>query len=274
VSPARFLDRALRRSLALFLRLTAPLRRAVVPVWSGVYERHADVPASGPGFGGDLWVRGTREYTEDALRALRSSRGAGSPFGDHGLLPLLVGGVAMDRRAHVLDFGGGMGIGYAHTRAALTRDIAVQYSIIENERVCAEGRTLFGHEDDVTFFSQLPETQDDVDIVYMRSALQYVEDYTALLNGLLRYRPRYFLFVTLSAGDIPTFATAQRNLPGSVLAYWFHDVREIVRLMDEAGYALLMRTASEDRLQGVAVPKSHRLERACNLLFARRDSVA
>jgi len=266
----RLIARVLRRAYLTIWRA----RYRGEPVWSGVYPHLRDVPSSGSGFGGSIWLEGTRKDTERALRSLIDDGGPSiAPSEDHALLPLLAGTVAAGKGAiRILDFGGGMGIGYVHVRAALDPGVRVHYTILETSEVARAGSRLFAGSDEVRFITAVPEALPDIDILYSRTALQYAEDYAGLLRGLLRQRPRFVLLVTLQAGDIPTFATAQRNLPGSVLPAWFFRFEDIATIFRDAGYELVMRESSSYPFgERLAVPPSHRLEHACNVLFARSD---
>jgi hypothetical protein len=75
--------------------------------------------------------------------------------------------------------------------------------------------------------------------------------------------------VNTSVGDIPTYVTAQRNVPGSVIAYWFLATSEVVNAMRSLGYAERRAVDSSRRLTGFAVPRRYRLAHARNLLFER-----
>jgi putative methyltransferase (TIGR04325 family) len=224
-----------------------------------------DVPARGPGYDGWVWLEGTRRSAERAIAVARE----GSPLalgglGDHALLPLLVASLRRDA-VSVLDFGGGMGIGWAAVRATVP-DIALRYWIVETEGTLDVGRTLFRPEDGVTFSSELPDSWRG-DIVYSRSALMYVEDHSSVLRRLFAYGAPYVLLVETMAGAFPTYASAQLNLPGSVLAHWFFDLDELVSAARSAGYRLALRLPSSRAMRGQRVPPSHRLERASSLLF-------
>lgn len=204
--------------------------------------------------------------------ALATGAAAAKPRGQRQLLALLAAVASSERGAvHILDFGGGMGISYVDVRSTVEREIDIHYTIVETERVCVVGRELHSANDRVAFHPRLPSSLEAVDILYTSSALQYVENYAEVLRALLAFRPKYALLVDLSAGEIPTFATAQRNVPGSVIAYWFVDVREIVRIMAASGYALRLRLPTEHRLEGLDVPRPYRLDRPCHLLFTRED---
>jgi putative methyltransferase (TIGR04325 family) len=259
-------------------RITPPIlfdifrRSAPAELWAGIYSRYADVPVAGPGFDGEVWINQTKAYTK---RMLAASESYGSiPFevtGEHMLLPLVAALVCEQSggRVGILDFGGGLGVGYVYLLSSLVNCGSIDYHVVERERVCEEGARLFEHDKRIRFHPRLPAELGQIDILYISSALQYVEDYPALLKALTAFRAKYFLFVKLSAGDFPTYATAQKNVSGTTLPYWFINVGEIIELMAAEGYSLKYKSALERQYDQSNFPDAHRLGRTCNLLFLR-----
>jgi putative methyltransferase (TIGR04325 family) len=238
------------------------------PVWTGVYARYEDVPVSGPGFEGATWTAITRTHTERALAELRRGTSLRAT-GDRALLPELATEVLAARGAvRIVDFGGGMGIGYIDVRAR-SGPATVEYVVVETEAVCAAGRSLFAGDSAIRFVTSLNEVAPGADIVYVSSALQYVHEPIELLRRLAALGARYVLLVNVSAGDIPTYATAQRNVPGSVIAYWFLAAGEISDTLRAVGYEQRRAELSERRLAGFGVPRRYRIARGRNLLFER-----
>jgi hypothetical protein len=90
---------------------------------------------------------------------------------------------------------------------------------------------------------------------------------------LAEYQPQFFLFVDLASGDIPTYATAQKNIQGSVFPYWFINAREIVDLMADLGYKLIFRGLQDREFDQNNFSETYRLKRACNLLFACQSAM-
>jgi putative methyltransferase (TIGR04325 family) len=254
-------------ALDLYRRLRSePPRRST---WEGVYRHRRDVPSSGQGFDGRTWVAIEREAAESLLGRMRATRtiAEDAPH-DRGLLGLLAALIGRRRgTVRVLDFGGGLGLDYLHLTRSLARPCEVDYHIVETREVCREGEQLFATDRCVHFHAALPALAADVDIVNINTALQYVDDYGALIKALCAYRPRYFLFLRLVAGDIPTYASAQYNMSGMVIPHWFFDVGQIVDLMMASGYGLLFKSASEQVLPQDNFPSRCRVGRACNLLF-------
>ena len=111
------------------------------------------------------------------------------------------------------------------------------------------------------------------------SALQYVENWRALIGKLADCQPEYFMFDALSAGDIPTYATAQ-NYYESKIPYWFFNIDDMITAMSSVNFKLLFRSAristvlgQEQELPQSNFPEEYRLGNPCNLLFCRKDKI-
>jgi putative methyltransferase (TIGR04325 family) len=237
-------------------------------IWEGIYQNYRDVPVSGEGFDSAYWITGMRAGTEAVLR--EDSSGAG----EYALLPFLASLVSSKQdRLTILDFGGGMGAEYVYLIRSLPQGLPLQYYVVEGRKVCEAGTELFSGDNRIRFCVSLPKDLPHVDIVYLRSALQYIEDYRGLLRQLAGLRPQFILFVDLVAGENPTYATAQRNVPGSVIPYWFFHGREICTLMAGLEYELIFQGLQERHYDQSNFPETHRLGHARNLLFARQPAV-
>ena len=239
-------------------------------IWEGVYEHYRDVPKAGEGFSGAEWVASIQAALEHQV----ARQGATPTFplgasGENRTLSL-VGSVVCGEtgKVTVLDFGGGAGGTFLPFISGMAGCDAVDYHVVDLPAVCAIGRRFWKDEPRLHFHDELPSGLPAVDIVHIDSALQYVEDYRGLLLRLCEYRPRFFLFVRLSAGDIPTYATAQRNVRGSTLPYWFINVGELIDLMAAAGYVLRFKEQLDREYNQDNFPARYRLGRTCNLLFA------
>jgi putative methyltransferase (TIGR04325 family) len=141
--------------------------------------------------------------------------------------------------------------------------------VVELPSLCKLAPELYANDQRIRFHASLPEVSGSFDVVHLRSSLQYVEDYAGLIGKLCGYRPRYLFFTDLSAGDFPTFASAQQNLAGTVVPYWFLNRGEVIKLCGEHGFHLIFRgVMGRDRDQS-NFPPEYRMGRTSNLLFAR-----
>lgn len=242
-------------------------------IWNGIYAKFGEVPTMGQGFASDAWLGDMERYTRAAITALHSERDeipANVPQ-YHALFSLLVASLQVtDRPVRVLDFGGGMGIGFANMRRCMAADMPLEYLVVDNHESCERGRRLLRDFPSVRFSSELPPDVESVDVMVLSGVLQFVEDYEKLLNVLSAYKPSHWLFSFLPAGEIPTFASAQLNVPGSVLPAWFFNVNELVQKIEALGYQLVFKSALDRVFDMSNFPLTHQLPRQCNLLFHRQ----
>jgi putative methyltransferase (TIGR04325 family) len=148
--------------------------------------------------------------------------------------------------------------------------IPFEYLIVDNEESCERGRRLLSEFSSVRFMSELPLDVESVDVIVLSGVLQFVEEYEKLLRDLSALKPSFWLFTFLPAGDIPTFASAQLNVPGSVLPVWFFNVNELVSKIEALGYSLRFKSALDRVFDMSNFPLTHQLPRQCNLLFRRQ----
>jgi putative methyltransferase (TIGR04325 family) len=190
--------------------------------------------------------------------------------GHHLLVSLVASECLGSGKLTILDYGGAMGVAYLHLLSNLIDHDLINYHIVETESICKKSIQLWKGYDRVHFHSELPNLNDnDIDIVYLGGVLQYIEDYADLIKTLFAYQPKYFLFTKLTAGNIPTYATAQKNLPGATIPSWMFNVDEIIKIMNGYNYKLIYKGILEQRYNQNNFPAKYRLTNPCNLLFSR-----
>jgi putative methyltransferase (TIGR04325 family) len=227
--------------------------------WEGVYPRFSDAPSDG----GD---RGAAWQSFDAeVAAVEAADGDAYAF-----LPLVASIVAAERpgrRIRVIDYGGGLGGEYRRLLQALP-DTGVDYHVVELAAVCREGAARFIGDDRIHFHTTVPVGLSDVTIVHMNSALEYVEDYAALLVTLCSYRPDYVVIVRTPICDVPSFVTVQLNVPRSMIPCWFLNRAEIGAIFEQQGYSAVFSGRVAETVDQDNLPAAYRAERCC-LIFAR-----
>lgn len=242
-------------------------------LWRGVYESFTEVPERGRGYDSELWIA-SRVAQMAHLNASYAMGGApplsqGFRYAALGLLASLV--LEAKGLVRILDLGGALGIGYQQIQRSLNAPPGkIDYYVVDSERSVQEGERLFGGDSSIHFLSSLHPRLEGVDIVFLSGALQYVSDFRGMISVLAEYRAPHVLLTYLSAGDVPTYASAQVNLRQSVLAAWFINLEELKLGMARAGYHLVYRVSAEpeDRIDMRNFPETHRLEYMTNLLFA------
>jgi putative methyltransferase (TIGR04325 family) len=101
-----------------------------------------------------------------------------------------------ENQISILDFGGGLGKPYR----TLKQTFSLKYSIIGLPRMCEAGNEMFKQDNNISFYKDFPDSQ-DVDIVYIRSAIQYSEKWDDTIVRLLMYKPLFFILEFVPVSD-------------------------------------------------------------------------
>lgn len=249
----------------------------ILHIWEGVYPdfRSANLNATGPGFRGEVYRRRSVEAAQECLNALKRG-GTIPPFlkqrSTH--LPVVVamilGGTS---KVRVLDFGGGLGIGFMTLVESICPHLSrVEYTILEVPEVCESGNKL--HEGTINYTSSMSGL-DGFDLVHAASSLQYIENWHELIEIFASLDPKYILLSDVFAGNIKTYATLQ-NYYGSKIPHWFLNLDDLLKVIERCGYELIYKGQASSRRLGVEdllpmnnFPKNFQLNQSLNLLFKK-----
>lgn len=238
--------------------------------WEGVYRSFTEVPSSRDPHNDDTWTHLLLEALSSAVSALTNKEPIpGINPDEKNLLPFLVSVVAdhNNKPVSILDFGGGLGVDFLYAVKSLGEGVVGKYIIVETENVCRLGARLYHHDTHVRFSTEVPS--DAVDIVYLDSSLQYVEDWRGLISRLALCRPDYFLFVRTPVGGTPTYVSAQMNIPGCVIPYRFINSAEFTGAMVASGFGLIFSGTSGRTYDQSNFPPGFRLGATSTMLFKR-----
>jgi putative methyltransferase (TIGR04325 family) len=235
--------------------------------WQGIYAHLRDVPAEQCNYDSHPQVEKHLAWTHSALALVH---GGHKPYLWHEALGLVAAMASTNSNVlRVLDFGGGAGSGYVQLLGTLPTSVVVDYHVVDLSGMCAAGRQLFADDSHISFHTELPALSGAVDIVYVNSVLQYIDDWAGLLQRLACLNARFILLARLAAGAIPTYATRQMNLDGHVLPYWFLCLDEVVALLALANYKLAYDGLDSQEYDQSNFPGTHRIGRMRNMLFVR-----
>ena len=247
-------------------------------IWEGIYDsfQSAMKQMAGPGFRGETYKDRTYSAAQLCLAALR--RGEPIPHFHKQrstYLPIVVA-MMLDMRQHirVLDFGGGLGIGYMTLVESIGEAVdRVGYTIVEIPEICELGRMML----DVQYLPSLPSTV-GCDLLHAASSIQYVEDWRDLVKTFSSLHAKYILLSDVFAGPINTFATLQ-NYYESKIPHWFLNQEELLEAFYKYGYRPTMKNyATSRRLQVEDIlpmdnfPERFRLKQSLHLLLRRSDA--
>jgi len=235
-------------------------RRNADAIWQGVYRSFAEVPSAGAGFAGDVWA----EHLSRQHEAARSGAWNDEFVHEHEALLLLI--CLIGRPLHIVDYGGGYGASYHYVRAMLP-NVLMRYDVVEVPAVVAAAPRSG---DELRFSTSFDDGVPD--IVFVKSALQYVEDYRGTLASLFGLASRFVLLEKFSGVTSASYVSAQRNVEGSVFPYWFLSIDEITGIAKDARYDCVLHRRLARMYDQSEFPVELRMGQASTLLFARKSS--
>ena len=217
-------------------------------VWEGVYNSYQEAAgrAEGAGFGGSTYRQRSINAAQECIAAL--SQGIPIPPFHKQRSTLLPCTVAMilsrQQEAKIIDFGGGLGIGYMTLQESLPGSLErIRYNILEVPEVAQVGEKLLtGNVCYINSFSGIEQT----DLVHAASSFQYVEDWKGLIQTFAAVHSEYILLSDVFAGAFDSFATLQ-NYYESKIPHWFLNLCELLQAFEDCGYELLMKTYATSR---------------------------
>jgi putative methyltransferase (TIGR04325 family) len=250
-------------------------------IWEGVYNNFEDASVNtvGPGFEGDTYNNRSINVAKECLDLLDSNKPMPNFHKQRSSqLPIIVSMLInnnLKEKVKILDFGGGLGIGYMVLQESLLNDIdRVDYTIVEGANVCSTGKSLFTL-DKIKYYSNFPLSE-KYDIVYASSVLQYIDDWKGVLSTMTNLDPEYILLSDIFAGEsIQTYTTLQ-NYYESRIPHWFLNLGELLNHCSSLNYKLIMksyatsqRLGREDVLPMDNFSEKNQLHMTLHLLFKK-----
>ena len=165
------------------------------------------------------------------------------------------------KKPSILDYGGGVGISYM----VIKDDFLVDYTVVEVEKICEAGQSIWKNE--VKFYSTTNFEMDNLDILYIKTSLQYAQNWKSTLENLLSFSPKTIILTDTACGNIPTFLTTQKWKGNDVL-YWFISDKELIELVKNFGYKLVLNEpCTSINSQFTNIPDDHILKESLNLIL-------
>jgi putative methyltransferase (TIGR04325 family) len=248
-------------------------------IWEGIYSdfKSAMMDANGNGFCGDIYQTRSLQAATECLSALKTNKPIPAFHKQRSthLPPVVAMMLSSKKKIKILDFGGGLGIGYMTLMESIPADLKrVAYTVVEVPEVSSIGLNL--HAAAVNYVSNLP-IEGSFDLIHAASSFQYVENWQDLVENFVALKPEYILLSDVFAGSIKTYVTLQ-NYYESKIPHWFLNLNELLASFDKYGYKLCMksfatsrRLDAEDILPMTNFPEDLRLNQTLHLLFQKSN---
>ena len=158
-------------------------------------------------------VDSAKQYPEDRFKLLKDS-------------------IPQGKKSTVLEIGGDLGSNWV----LLNENCDLEYHILEIEKLVNHGRSIFP---EITWHTEIPKLDNNLDVLYVRTALQYLEDMDKYLSECIRKNlPTKIVVDHTSFTPVKTFWTKQ-NYAGVKIPYCFKNFEEFDYNIKSHGYKLI-----------------------------------
>ena len=260
--------------ISLYWRLK--YRNESIP-FSGVYNSIDEIHDENPWIQKE-WIDLSKNKLEKTRKISSDSFMPTSDFKGYPVLPcFIVNLLSQSNPCHILDFGGGTGFVYFTIFPYLLNPENVTYHVVDsNLELFQIGKRLaksMENANRIVFHTEMPKKIDiQLDVLYINTSLQYINDYSSLLVTLLQYKPQYVILTRLIAGDMKTYITSQ-NIHGHTTPCIFINFQEIVDIFSKNGFDLIFKSPCAEEVLEEAydsnIPKELRIHNTANLVFKR-----
>lgn len=249
-------------------------------IWNGVYRNFAESGGDETVFEGDLWLNNATEKAKIKKPKSKSDNENSVPplaITHDYILPVIATLTQVyTNHLKIVDFGGGLANSFLETIACMQDTEGLEFHIVESTRSCQKWKESFPDDSRLMFHTSLPEL-DNVNIVHIGSALQYIEDWKGLIERLAEYAPDSFVLAHLHAGDIPESFVTLQHYYGREIPCWFWKLTDIIHQMNDVGYKLCFKARHMAKVLGkvgplpmAALPDECQLEDFCQLVFVKK----
>ena len=254
------------------------VNRRTFNIWEGIYDRFPK-EARESAWDSDKWVDSQMPTALPEIEKIKSPNSVSESTVIHKYpLAPIIALLATQKNApvRVLDFGGGLAQTFLDVVASLPNPRAVEFTVVESGPICQRGRMIHENLDKVSFHENLPDGDENFDIIHAGSSLHYVRDWKEMLKRFSDLGPQLIMLSGLMAGEIKTFVTYQ-NYYGSKCPVWFWDIRDILDALNALNFNLIYKSLLASSYLGIVqplpmdnFPVEYRLHRKCNLIFTSR----
>ncbi len=252
-------------------------------IWEGVYSDFAEAENSavGKGFSGSTYLKSAKKAAKDSLAMINKGKQIPKFYKQRftsypAMVSIAMKSFRISRKFKVLDFGGGLGVGYLNLQECIPKTrSSILYKIVEVPEVVAHGKKFYKNLNlPVSFSENIPRSK--YDFVFCGSVIQYIKNWKQQLIELSKTNPDYILLGDVFCGNIQSFASLQ-NYYESKIPHWFLSQQEIEEVLVSIGYELIhqdaatgIRAGHEDDLPMMNFKKKYRLRNTVHLLFKKK----
>ena len=250
-------------------------------IWEGVFPSFelAEKEKVEEGFSSIRYITQARKVATESFIALSENRRIPLFHKQRfTLLPITISFLLnLKKEIQIIDFGGGLGIGYMNCLESIPHvNKKITYNIVELDEVCKEGIIFSEKHNLPVFYSNSIPKNKNFDLIFCSSVLQYIKEWRSLIEEFAQTDASKILLSDVYCGNFPeSFATIQ-NYYESKIPQWFFSTSDLINEFKKYGFELELHTEATGKRAGKVdilpmsnFPKSHQIETTSHLLFSK-----
>jgi putative methyltransferase (TIGR04325 family) len=173
-----------------------------------------------------------------------------------------------EEEVRVLDIGGGLNNVYEYMKFSLKKK-KVHVTVFDQLPAVQNGKKLYEHVPNLAFVEDFPENRDYFDVVYFGSSIQYFSDYHELFINIASLNPKLIVIADSSFGIARTFASAQVNMPETIIPFMVINKVELEEVARNSGYELIHQSINSEHNYFDSFEYPQNLSRSWNFIFQK-----
>ncbi len=142
----------------------------------------------------------------------------------------------------ILDIGGSLGSTYYKLNKNIQKKSI--YYIYEKDSIVRAGSKFFKNKKNINFYNKLPNKK--IDIIIIKSAIHYIEDWKSLLEQLNIYDFKMILIFDLPSTLLKTHVKKQKYYD-YIQSVWFFNLKSFQRIIKKYNLKIISNTENENR---------------------------
>tara|TARA_Y100000310_G_scaffold296733_1_gene329226 strand:+ start:1303 stop:2034 length:732 start_codon:yes stop_codon:yes gene_type:complete len=180
----------------------------------------------------EKWQTGTKNHFQDECIAK---------------LTLMLNLLLRDEDVSVLDLGGGAGQTFSRIEKFLSKVHMIQWDVVEVEGIVNWAEEVI-RKPNLTFHKDITGIK-QADVLFSRSAIQLIEDYSEVMKNIIRsFLPKFIHLDGISAGNNIEYVTlillnGKKGVPCIML-----NEKDLIQIIEDLGYVLIEKYLNDIKL--------------------------
>lgn len=213
-------------------------KKKIGTIWTGFYSSFEDFDEKKT-----KNIFDSKRWINNELAKIKNKKNKFQIRNDDSLLNVVLSLVfSKVKKLLILDIGGSFGSTYYKLDKNIQKKSI--YYIYEKQSIVSAGNNFFKFKKNIKFYNTLPKKK--IDIIIIKSAIHYIEDWKSLLEKLNLYDFKMILIFDLPSTLLKTHVKKQKYY-NYIQPVWFYNVKSFKRIIKKYNLKIISETQNENK---------------------------